>query len=304
MDTYIHNNFKFPSGMNSWVVRLDDVDAATPDNASIKPYGAWFTDAEAAAVESLIVHTKYSARSSNGDTFSHLANLQGFTRLRSLSIPTDAIGHIDIKSVASRLEYLRLNRPRTVQGVEQGMGKQLPFLEGVFPSLRSLELYFAPVCYPNFDSNQFPDLQWLGVHLDLDKTARSLRLFRDLHTISGYGLYGVHKKDILSTLPPSLNALELWDVRTKALDLSYLERLSKLKYLTINAGVTLDGRLLSKLPQLVELQLWNLTRIENVGLLMDSHSLQRVSIKYLKEARIPDDIRRGMASAFSTVEFE
>ena len=139
--------------------------------------------------------------------------------------------------------------------------------------------------------------------LDLDKTAKSLKPFRDLLAMRGAGLNGVHKKDILAGLNRSLTALDFWNVRTKSLDLSLLGLFPDLQYLTVNARAVIDARTLAALPRLTELQLWNFKQIEHAEALLECPSLERASLKYIKEGGIGETLREAMKARFSYVEF-
>jgi hypothetical protein len=303
MDTYIMDHYKFPK-MNWWFAALDDMDTPTTDRAKLMTYGKWFSSSEASNVEALTIFTNSHANSSNAEVFQCLKDMHSFSNLKFLSIPIDAIDYIDMTRIAPQMEYLRICQPRSIGEHEQGIKKNLRFLECVFPKLWSLQLAFPPVCYRNFDVARFPNLQWLEVNLDeMDKSARSLKRFRDMPTMKGFGLNGVYKKDILNDLNPSIEALEFWNVRTKALDLSLLARFADLQYLTINARAELDARVLATLPRLTELQLWNFQRIDHIEALLDSPSLKRVSLQSIRQGEVSEALRGELKDRFEYAEF-
>jgi hypothetical protein len=306
METYIHTNYKFPSHLKWWLAALDAIELPTAHRASTKRYGDWFSDAESKEVEALSIFANEDRGNGapNATVFETLTRISDLPNLKFLDIPADAVAYVSGNAILPKLEYLRISAPRTTAIVEQGLNKQLDFLENAFPNLRSLYLYFPPICYRNFDVQRFPQLQWFEVDLDLDKAAKSLKIFHCLPLMQGFGLNGVHKKDILGGLSQSLTALEFWNVRTRALDLSYLAQYRDLQYLTINARAVLNARMLATLPCLRELQLWNLQRFEDIESLLDSRSLDRLSLRYLREDSVSDDLRRTLKSRLSYVEFE
>lgn len=267
MQNFIRDRYKFPA-INWWWVELEGDPAPPPHRCPTKQCGEWFTDTEAASVEGISIFTEHSIDGLDNSIFSPLKQLSKFPRLKFLDIPADAIEHLDIASIANNLQYLRISSPRLLAVSEQGLSKQLHFLESVFPNLISLYLYFPPICYRNFDITKFPALEWLETSLDLDKQAKSILLFRNLDSMRGFGLEGLYKKDILNDISRSLIALEFWDIRTKALDLSYLAEFNSLSYLRINSKISLDGRVLADLPKLTELELWSVNRIENIEALL------------------------------------
>lgn len=303
MDTYIMDHYKFPK-MKWWFAALDDMDTPTTDRAKLKSYGEWFSSGEASNVEALTLFTNSHAKMPNADVFQYLKDMRCFSSLRFLDIPVDAIDYMDMARVAPQMEYLRVCQPRSIEEFEQGIKKNLRFFECDFPKLRSLRLAFPPVCYRNFDAARFPNLEWLEVDLDeLDKSARSLKPFRDMPAMKGFGLNAVYKKDILNDLNPSIEALEFWNVRTKALDLSLLARFADLQYLTINARAELDARVLASLPRLTELQLWNFQRIDHIEALLGSASLKRLSLQHIRQGEVSEALRGEMNDRFEYAEF-
>lgn len=303
MDTYIMDHYKFPE-MNWWLATVDDTDIATSERGQSMPYGKWFSPAAAQTVDGLSIFVDYNAKSPNSDAFRCLQDMSGLSNLKFLDIPLDAIGFLDVERIGARMEFLRISRPRSVAVFEQALKKRLDFFECEFPSLKSLFLRFPPVCYRNFDAARFPNLEWLEVDLDeLDKSARSLKPFHDMPTMKGFGLNGVYKKDILNDLNPSIEALEFWNVRTKALDLSLLARFADLQYLTINARAELDARVLASLPRLTELQLWNFRRIDHIEALLGSASLKRLSLQHIRQGEVSEALRGEMNDRFEYAEF-
>jgi hypothetical protein len=290
--------------MNWWFVALNDIAVPAESKFSSKSLGEWFSPVEAAGVEGLTVVVDPNSKVGNGETFKRLQDLRDFPVLKFLDIPTDAIEYVDIERIAPRLEYLRLSPARTVSGHEVGLAKNLQFFDVTFPRLKSLYSSFPTICYRNIDVTRFPKLQWLETDLELDKSARSLKLFRDVSTILGFGLNGVTKKDILKELNRTLTALEFADIRTRALDLSPLSEFTELQYMSIaSSRIALDARPLAKVSRLIELELVWLKRIDHIEALLDSRSLRRVSIRRVGEGGPDDAMCRQFAARFKSFEF-
>lgn len=305
---FVIDRLKFPPiSRNSWYVALDDDQTPTTPGVSSKQYGEWFSADEAGSVEAMTVFVRDIDRVSNENAFEPLRDLSRFTNLKYLNIPVDAIGYVDIESVASKLEYLRLSAARLGRGrYDLARAKKLQFFGVAFPSLKSLYLSEPPICFHNFDVTCFPSLRWIEVDLEeLDKTARSLRPFHDIPTIEGFGLNSVFKTDILKDLNRSLIALEFGAIRTRSLDLRYLAEFPQLKYLTIvSSRVSVDARFLANIPSLTELEIVWLKRLEHVEALLESPSLQRVSIRLIDEGQPDEAMCRKFAARFKFFEFK
>lgn len=298
---YIYAHYKTPQEMNRWFVELEEV--GNTFDFPTKHCGEWFSDQEALAVEGITIFTKMSSFDHSNDVFIPLQNLSKFKNLKFLSIPTDAIDYTDIESISDNIMYLKITCPRLVKSHENGIKKNLLLFETALPNLISFDLYFPPLCFSNFNIKHYPKLQWLTTNLEIDKTAKSIKQFHDLESMHGFCLTGVHKKNLLADLNRSITALELWDVRTKSLDLSYLAEFTKLKYLRINANVDLDCYILLKCPELRELELWS-AKPTNISALLDLTSLEKLSLRYIKPSEeFNDQLIEQMKAKFEFFEF-
>jgi hypothetical protein len=305
LDTFIRDYYKFPAHLKWWIVNRDNEDFTKPAFGEIKQPGEWFSVEEAPLVEKLTIITDTtSLDTDNAAAFSVLQNLGAFTNLKFLCIPLDALEFLDLDSIAPNIEYLRLSRPRTFEWHEKGMARQLLLPENRFPKLKSLYLYFPPSCYRNFNIGNFPELQWVELDLELEKTAKSLKLFKGLPKMQGFSLNGVYKKDILDALEPSIIALDFWNIRTKSLDLSLLTRFQNLRYLTIRGPADLDAAVLSGLKHLSELELYRPRSLSHADALLNLPFLERVSIRHIVTDSLSLDLQEALKARCSYAEFE
>lgn len=304
MDTQARIEYMFPNYSRWWKKDVDKslAQRIRSDPKFVKIWNEWFTTEEANAAEALTIFADSLADEGNDYAFRQLGDLSEFNNLDFLDIPFDAADYTDLRSVADKLRYLRLSFPRKCEYTELAIKKSLHFLEIEFPKLISLTLDFPPSCYQNFDIKLFPNLRWIELDLQLEKSAKSLKLFNSIESIEGMRLTGISKKDILNSVTKNLLALQFWDIKTRSFDTTILSEFQKLKSLDINGSVEIDAKMLADLPHLEELQLWNTKEIQNPECLLASQSLKRASIRLIGKQKIDPGIIKALSDKLDYFE--
>lgn len=270
--------------LNCWMIEIDadTVPIKLPqDMWSVKSPQQWFTAEQAASVDAMTLFEAVGSPE-NPSVYGRLADLSAFLNLKFLSVPVDAVRHIDIASVADQLEHLRINAPRSIDLYTSYKSKALPPLyPGLLPQLKTLKIVCSPAGWPSFDTSLYPSLEWLHTELDeYDKSGKCLKMFKDHPSLQGFSLDSVKQPDLLKNLRTDVTALAFWSITTKQFDYSYLKGLQQLKFLRLRASFTpVDCALLAELPALEELELGICKVLTHTSALLKSKTLKKLWVK-------------------------
>ena len=225
--------------MKWWRIELD-ADCFAPfqlKEAPTKRVDEWFSPEEAAGVEGMTLFDERGKHSKA--VYKRFTDLRPFTSLTFLSIPLDAIGYIDIDSIASRLEHLHITSPRAPKFREFYEKDRHPdIFEAVFPRLKTLQLLASPTVFRNFDAARYPALEWLDCQLEFDKSGKFFKYFNNSPSMHGYSLEVVSKKDLLKNVPKAITTLRFWSITTRSFDFSFFSDFKQLQYLEIAGSFT------------------------------------------------------------------
>ena len=305
--SFIYRNYYAPfHDLVWWQIGLDK-DTEPPEIESEQkfylPYNKWFSKGETVHVEAITLLPGEEPRLSKR-SYKRFADLSSFTNLKYLSVPYEALAHMDLASISPHLLHFHITTQSTGDVIDFSDPKaryQIP--EWVMPKLKTLSLFVSPNKCSNFNPGLYPGLEWMDTDVSMDKSGAGIKYFSQNKSLKGIGLDSINSKKALQYLRNNLMALRFWSITSRLVNLDILEEFQNLRYLEIRNSLSkINCNILSSLPNLEELELIYNNELSNIADLLKSDSLKRVRI-VSRTTDIRQDLKAQFIEKFNYLEF-